>query len=42
MFSPQNSTVAFVLVFGVLFCWGSWPNFRVLCKVYIYILDCVV
>lgn len=32
MFSPENSTFAFVLVFGVLFCWGSWPNFRVLCK----------
>ena len=32
MFSPQNQIFATSLLFGVLFCWGTWPTLRVMSK----------
>lgn len=32
MFSPQNHIVAILFCFGVMICWGSWPNLRNLSK----------
>jgi drug/metabolite transporter (DMT)-like permease len=32
MFSPQSHIVAILFCFGVMVCWGSWPNLRNLSK----------